>query len=430
MIFYPKSILSPALRHRTLRRKISLFRGGNGTITAEGMHFRQAEDGALVCAEGYERTEWDCPAGTKRLLFAGDRLFAVTEDGICEPQKGEAPKKLLPPNEILAFPLETGRTEIYFVREKDLAHFKDTGLLTVEGGEGGSCGCVHGERLFTAMGEKVCWSEPLSPESWERSLQQAGNASFPSEAGKILAMLSYQGKLFLFREHGISSLKTPGDTLDFRAEEIPFSGKLLPGSVRNTGEKIVFVTGDGAFSFDGIKCERLISCGYSLISSLGETASYCGKFYAVVKTKRGETCIWCLDPKCGEGHFIRAEADVIAGGDELYFAKAGGALFRLTQQGLPQDTEECTLRVERSYFGLSDTRKYLDGICIEGAGRFLAEAVSETGEAFSARGAAGTRLHFAAPVRGRSFALKLRTYSENVRIESITLLLREEVELC
>lgn len=431
MIVYTKSILSPSLRRRTVRRKLSLFRGESGALTAYGLHFRRAED-ALVCAEGCEQTEWNCPAGTKKLFSVGGRLFAATEEGICEPMRGGELKKLVPPAEMLAFPLESGETKIYLVRESGLAHLKDTGLLGVSGAPGGICGCVHGERVFTAKGDTVGWSEPLSPEGWERSLMQAGSASFPSEAGEILRLLSFRKKLYLFRERGISYLKAPGDTLDFYAEELPCAfGKLLPASVQRAGERIVFLAESGVYSFDGTECERIAGCGYSQISSLGESAAFGGKYYAAVETAGGEKCLWCLDPQSREGHFIRAEADVLAGGDALYFAKAGGALCRLTERGLPgEGREECTLTVERSLFGLSDARKYLDGICIEGAGRFLVEAVSENGDRSSAKGAAGARLHFAAPVRGRSFALKLRTGCENARVEGVVLDLREEVAPC
>lgn len=418
-----KSLQTPSYTRRTVTRSLELFGEREGALSAAALHFRKrgnalalaegtvscaplAEGAALIGAEGH---------GRDLFSYAGGTLTNVT--------KGTSYALSEKPASILAFLDELGEVLHFAVTETAVYSLSGTTARSVASAAGGVCACVHYERIFTAKGCRVSYSKPLIPEDWIRAVQDAGYVELPSAGGDVLDMVSYKEKLYLFRERGITQLRALGDTLNFKAVTMPYScGGLIAGSVKSCGEKVLFLTESGLYSFNGATCTRLTGYGASEIESVGDCAQYDGRYYCVVRAL-GETCVFCADPEEKAGHFIRTAASSVAGGDALYLSQNG--LYRLTGQGFPKDAREGVILIGRSMMGLSEGEKLLDTLTVEGEGSYTVEARSEKGVQ-TARGRAGESLRLAAPLRGNAFSLKLKTYSADAVVRKIVLSIREE----
>lgn len=427
-MIYPKSIQSPALRLRSVRRRVSLFAEERDSLLASGLHFRK-EGEALVCAEGAEEAEGLLENTEELFVSQGHActVFGYTSHGILY-KIGEAGGVSTPlPKAILAF--EEGEETVYYlVSESGVYRCGGGSAERLAGMEGGVLGAVHAERLFVAGGNELRFSAPLTPESRETGVRDSGYVRLPSEGGNALALLSLGEKLLLVREHGLTLVTAKGDTLKFSAAHsaLPVRG-IEAGSVRAVGESAVFLTKEGLFRF-GETAEKLSGCGFSEIDlERGVKSASCGgKYFAAVTLKRGDEAIWCVDPKAREGHFLRMRANAIAGGAELLFAD-GKDFYRLTERGMPTyGRRECTLETEPSLLGLSEREKFLDGVTVEGRGSFRVEARGANGSRRAVFGRAGERLRFPAPVRGTSFSFNIRTLDEDAKLSRLTFALREE----
>lgn len=431
-MIYGKAILSPALRRRTITRKLSLFRERNGALFCRGTHFCEEEDGALVPAEGAKK----CGEVTDAVAFftaSGQscRSFRYGSDRAIHELCGNLTFPGVPkPKQIVGF-FDPERGEQFIaINESGVYPLTPAAASSAAAGAaGGVCACVSCERLVSAKDFTVRWSKPLSPHDWTQNLQDAGFLDLPSASGKILFMSELNDKVYLLRERGMDELNLRGNTLAFRAESVPYpGGRVIENSAALCGGKIVFAAENGLYSFDGVKIKRLSECGFfEILPEKGITAvCSAGIYYAAVVCKDGENRIWAVDPVSERGHFLRMKAEMLAGGEEL-LALCKGSLYAFEKKGLPAEGRgECVLVTERSLLGLSPRRKYLDGVTIQGEGTFRLEARAEKGAVRAVVGEAGKRLLFPVPVTGTSFSFHITTASEKAKLKSLTFELREE----
>ena len=417
-MIYEKTLKTPVFHRRSIRREIVLFGEKNGAISAYGLHFKQSAKG-IVCAEGAT----SLGAEKKFLRTAGhaEETFEITDGALLSPS---GTSYLFPqtPLSLLCFVAKTGEKEYYALAKDGLFKLSEEGAE--EAGGGGNCGAVHAERLFVADGYHLRWSAPLEPQNSEEGTQTAGHTDLPSADGDVLAMFSFKDTLYLFRERGIASLGVRGDALAFTASHISSPHGIVKGSVHRCGESILFLAENGLYSFDGKSCKRLNAGGFSELDLGNTSTAVCGDSYYATAVFGGEKCIWRVNGE--EGHLIRARAETLFGGEDLLFT-AEGELFKLTERGLPpMRRKECVLKTERSLFGLSAQRKFLDGILIEGRGHFRVEARGERGLPRAVFGRAGDRLRFPLPVRGSSFSFEFKTLDEDACVKAVVLDLREE----
>lgn len=424
-MIYEKELCAPVLRHRTARRTLTLFGGAESAIRANGLHFRETDRG-ICCAEG-AKFEEALGAGDLLLTASGHVLTqfiyrdgALSADGLRFPLASA-------PHTVLSYVSPQGATMYFAVTDADCF------LLTADGEaervmNGAACGCVRGERLFFASGSKLCWTKPLSPLETDIALRGAGEVELPSPLGDIHTLVSFDDRLYAFRERGVARITTPGDELSYRAEELPYAGgKIGKGTVRPCGGEVLFLAENGLYCLGEGKCVRLSGCG-DAFADLTEavTATAGGKYYAAVRAM-DERCIWCVEPARRSGHLIRMRAEQLAGGEKLLFAEEG-KLYSLTERGLPaMRRRECVLKTESVFLGLAPRNKFLDGIMIEGEGNFRVEAKGEYGMKRAVYGRAGEMLRFPLPVRGRGFSLDVRTIEENACIRTVVFDFREEV---
>ena len=427
-MIYDKELLSPALKRRSVKRELSLFREKSGALLCRGLNFRE-EDGAIVCGEGTEKISV-LPEGTVKLIASkGHRMeaYAYTSAGsLISLNGGNSYSGVPSPKAVIAYTAESGEELLFILTESALYRLTGGSAVAVSGAKGGTDGCIFCERLLTADGCSVRWSKPLSPVAWEDGLQEAGYVELPSSSGNILAVIPLKDCVYLFRERGITALRMSGDTLAFKSEETVVCGKIISGSIALCGEEVLFAAESGIYLFDG-RLQKLDGCGFSEVGLLKESAGG-DKYYASVVLKDGEDALWVVDPTEKRGHFLRIRAETLTCTDELLYAEEG-KLCRLIGHGMPAyGRRECVLKTEHSLLGLSARKKYLDSISLEGTGRFCVEARAEKGAPRAAVGEAGERLVLPAPVRGTSFSLDIRTLSERAKLKSITFDLREESE--
>lgn len=428
-MIYSKQLLSPALRRRTVTRRLSLYKEKSGALVCGGVQFRE-EGGALVCAEGAEKKFEILDPACKFFTSSGQirRPFCYCESRTLFLLDDGTPYAGIPDFRAVAGYEKEGEN-FFGVNREGLYLLSDGSYSVVEGAKGGDCICVSCERLIVAQGQTVRWSKPLFPGDWTESLREAGYVDLPSPGGRILSMQALGGRVLLIRENGLCALTMRGDPLAFCAENVPYGGgRIVPDSAALCKDKIVFLAEDGLYAFDGSRAKRLSGCGFSQIApQKGFSAvSAAGKYYAAVETKDGEKRIWVVEPEEERGHFLRMRAEMLAGGERLLFL-SGNTLYALTDCGIPEEERrECALDTERSLLGLSPRKKYLDGVSVEGEGSFRVEARAEKGAMRAAEGRAGERLLFPVPVSGTSFSFHITTPSERARIKSLTFELREE----
>lgn len=433
-MIYEKRTRFPKTTTRKLRFKgCSLFRERENMLTAESsLHFRPDGD-FLVCGEGGEEITFG--KMPKITYFRVDRNGLLLHDGVllyrvrngAASAIGELKYPLLDAVEHYS---KEGEYVTYAVTEEGVYNVGQSVFWRVSAETGGVCCAQHYERLFTANGYRVRYSRALNFWDWRESPRNAGFLDLPAEGGNIIAMVSYKEKLYLFRERGISQLRALGDPMNFKAITIPFScGKIIPHSVVNCGEKILFLTDNGLYAFNGGVCTRAKGCGAHLwdLSDCASATCCKGRYYACVRTQSGEKRLFSYDCEEETGYLMQAKAELLSCYENAVYYLEEGKLFRITDCGFREgERAECVVKTELSSFGLSDGTKYLDGITLGGKGYFRVRAENERGEGCAVYGKAGENLRFPCPVRGNAFSLKISAYTEGVRLGEIALTVREE----
>ena len=114
---------------------------------------------------------------------------------------------------------------------------------------------VHNERVYgtvSGTSEQLWFSDNFDPENWTVSGDEAGYISFQDECGDALAAVSFLGYLYIFREHGIHRLTAYGDQSEFSLKKLfTATGRIYKHTITLCGDRIMFLTDEGIFSFDG-----------------------------------------------------------------------------------------------------------------------------------------------------------------------------------
>ena len=114
---------------------------------------------------------------------------------------------------------------------------------------------VHNERVYgTVSGaDKQLWfSDDFDPENWNVSGEEGGYITFSDECGDALMTVSFLGYLYIFREHGIYRLTAYGDQSDFSLKKLfTATGRIYKDTIVLCGDRIMFLTDEGVFAFDG-----------------------------------------------------------------------------------------------------------------------------------------------------------------------------------
>ena len=114
---------------------------------------------------------------------------------------------------------------------------------------------VHGERVFGVYNGKrgsVWFSDNLDPTDWTVSADAGGYIAFGDDCGDAIGLVSFLGYLYIFRERGIYRLTAYGDQGEFMLKKLFTStGCIYKDTIALCGDRIMFLTDEGIFSFDG-----------------------------------------------------------------------------------------------------------------------------------------------------------------------------------
>lgn len=114
---------------------------------------------------------------------------------------------------------------------------------------------VHYERVFGVCNDKknqVWFSSVLDPTDWTVSGENGGYVTFQDECGDVEEIVSFLGYLYIFREHGIFRLTAYGDQSEFSLKKVFTDiGRIYKHTIVLAGNKILFCTDEGIYTFDG-----------------------------------------------------------------------------------------------------------------------------------------------------------------------------------
>lgn len=120
---------------------------------------------------------------------------------------------------------------------------------------------LHHERLFAIKeGDRrtLMFSANLDPTNWNVTLEEAGFIDFRDERGEILKLVSFNDYLYVFREFGVSRVSAYGSQEEFSVTHLySSSSRIYADSVVASGDRILFFTNEGLFSFDGFSGNRI-----------------------------------------------------------------------------------------------------------------------------------------------------------------------------
>lgn len=422
-----KQLKKPKFRARTVRKERMTPYQGEGAVVSHLLHFRP-ENGALVCGEGKEEVAQIIKgadlyrASGRTFFYKGEFLYEHVAGGVRLIDRIRALKTIVSTFD------EEGNETPYAVCEEQIFSIGELSVKEVSSSRGGVCAAWHYDRLFTARGYRLYYSAPMRANETEETLHGAGYVDLPEVGGDVFGLIPFKEKLYLFRERCVTQLRVQGDVRNVKAINLPTAfGRIYRRTVANCGEKILFVTENGLYSFGGAYCTRVEGSGISEISVDEETnAAFCGsRYYLAGKNKRGERALLSVSVADGSGYLIGERARSVAAIEgEAYFTTDEGKLFRLTPFGLPT-SGECIAEIGRTALGLSARRKYLDALLLEGHGYFRIIAEGEK-DSVTVCGKAGETLYFPKPVRGTAFRLRICTCDADCALRAITFSVREE----
>lgn len=123
--------------------------------------------------------------------------------------------------------------------------------------------CIHNERAFASVGgegNKLWFSTSLDPTDWTVSAEKGGYIEFTGVGGKITALISFMGYLFVFREYGIERVSAYSEQSDFSIKKIYSSNdRIIEKTIALCGDRILFLSETGLKTFDGASVQVLHS---------------------------------------------------------------------------------------------------------------------------------------------------------------------------
>ena len=204
---------------------------------------------------------------------------------------------------------EAGNPRTYFCNEDGVSYY-DFGHCLTHIHTAKAIGCFHGDRVFTAVEDyKIIFSKPYQFSSYEDTLTDSGHLLIPTDSGAICALVSFQGKLYVFCEYGIFEMYAVGNAQDFTLKKVEYNwGKIFGASVAvcstNT-DGIYFLTENGLCVFDGKSVKK--TCKNLILEPRTEIqicacVTYSGNYHLRFVDKWGFDKYLVLRTSTGEGY--------------------------------------------------------------------------------------------------------------------------------
>ncbi|MCH5164000.1 MAG: hypothetical protein J1F36_03200 [Clostridiales bacterium] len=148
---------------------------------------------------------------------------------------------------------------------------------------------MHYERMFVSTSNEVntLWfSDDLDPTNWNTDMTEGGFIELADERGALIKVLSFLNYVYIFRERGISRLTAYAEQSEFTVSNLFVTGgKIYPESIALCGDKVIFASSDGLFTFDGVSARRILTNLDGLIAPDENCVAtyHGGKYYLALK---------------------------------------------------------------------------------------------------------------------------------------------------
>lgn len=213
-----------------------------------------------------------------------------------------------------------------FFAEKDFftAHEGTPPLISV---------CSHYTRVFGiengSTANRLVFSAAEDPLNWNVSATEGGYIGVGNEEwGMLKVVKSFKDYVYIFSQHGIYRLTAYAEQSSFKLTPVTsFCGNLRPNTVTDCGDRIVFLTDEAMYSFNGFTTQRLIADNFTMItdSNSAATAWDGEKLFVACAIKRDNlvmgdetkstavnNAVLIVDP-------VKNTAEVMRGADVSYF---------------------------------------------------------------------------------------------------------------
>lgn len=123
--------------------------------------------------------------------------------------------------------------------------------------------CLHKDILFAITQDgthSIRYSKQLNPTSWliSGNLEDSGFIDISDQQGGMNKILSFLGYLFVFRDYAITKIAFYDEDGEYNISQLYFSGsKIFADTVCVCGDKILLMSNDGIYSFDGLQTTKL-----------------------------------------------------------------------------------------------------------------------------------------------------------------------------
>lgn len=201
-----------------------------------------------------------------------------------------------------------------------------------------SHGCViKNGRIFAidnANPYKIVWSGEGGIDDWEGGISGAGWAVLHNGYGRILNLVVYADKIIAVREKGLTVITAYGNPENFKVSHIE---QKLPEIYKNTsavvGNKLVFYTKNGLYSFNGAGAEKLFLPLAEEMRTAVTAAVMNETYYLIGESKTlQERTVLAFDSRLNVAYIIFHELDALSVGERLlgyldtreYELEAGG----------------------------------------------------------------------------------------------------------
>lgn len=156
--------------------------------------------------------------------------------------------------------------------------------------------CLHYERLFATVADdryEVWFSDDLNPTNWNVSLNEGGFIKLSDNYGIVNKVISFNDYVYIFREYGITKLTAYADQTEFDVSTLfVSSGKIFGNTVCICGDRVLMLTQNGIYVFDGYSTNKLnLNIDNLFVDTMNHYACSCysnGKYYLACNLNFGD----------------------------------------------------------------------------------------------------------------------------------------------
>lgn len=283
------------------------------------------------------------------------------------------------------------------------------------------CAVYANERLWTAQGDRLRFSAPLSFEDFTSGKNAGGEIDVPDAFGNIVALVSLENRIFIFREYGIQKLDTGGEQTDFCIEDSVDLGERILKDTIVCGENcIYFCSESSVYKYQGGSVRRLYENFFKGKPPNAIRAAYARGCHLILSARGEDRVVYMfgndgIETLCGAyGDVCRARI----GGEEVLAAIFEGQVC-LLKEGVP-----CRARWQSEWcdLGAGAGEKILERAVLYGRGCFLLRIESGRASREMPVRFTGGRADIPIGLRGSAFRFILETDAVTAKVGAFSCL--------